>query len=424
MQAKRQNIQLELALGAVLTGEARSAAAEGTEVGVARAASEPPAIGQGPSMEMVIEPGNMKKALARVRRNKGAPGIDGMRVEDLGAHLQGHWPEIRSLLLSGTYTPQAVRQVEIPKASGGVRALGVPTVVDRFIQQAVMQVLQREWDPGFSDSSYGFRPGRSAHQAVKRAQDHIRAGFGIVVDLDLEKFFDQVCHDVVMGLVAKRVSDRRLLRVIRGFLSAGARGRSGESASRRDAAGRPAVAVVVEPDAGRCGQGVGESRPSLRALRRRLQHLRAVEAGGRAGDGKRDRLPCPASETEGEHGQERGGSSVEAQLSGLQLHGWWAGQAAPCAAGAGTVQVAGSEVDARHEARQSPSSCFGVVALPRWMAGLLRVLRDRLGVAQPRPVDKASASCRRLASMEAWSQALCGAASPGRWQGLGGQDRW
>ena len=222
MQAKRQNIQLELALGAVLTGEARSAAAEGTEVGVARAASEPPAIGQGPSMEMVIEPGNVKKALARVRRNKGAPGIDGMRVEDLGAHLQGHWPEIRSLLLSGTYTPQAVRQVEIPKASGGVRALGVPTVVDRFIQQAVMQVLQREWDPGFSDSSYGFRPGRSAHQAVKRAQDHIRAGFGIVVDLDLEKFFDQVCHDVVMGLVAKRVSDRRLLRVIRGFLSAGA----------------------------------------------------------------------------------------------------------------------------------------------------------------------------------------------------------
>ena len=173
-------------------------------------------------MEMVIEPGNVKKALARVRRNKGAPGIDGMRVEDLGAHLQGHWPEIRSLLLSGTYTPQAVRQVEIPKASGGVRALGVPTVVDRFIQQAVMQVLQREWDPGFSDSSYGFRPGRSAHQAVKRAQDHIRAGFGIVVDLDLEKFFDQVCHDVVMGLVAKRVSDRRLLRVIRGFLSAGA----------------------------------------------------------------------------------------------------------------------------------------------------------------------------------------------------------
>ena len=173
--------------------------AEGIVVGMARAAPEHPAALPGPSMEAVVEPANVKKALARVRRNKGAPGIDGMSVDDLGVHLQAHWSEVRSHLLDGSYTPQAVRRVEIPKALGGVRALGVPTVVDRFIQQAVMQVLQGAWDPSFSDSSYGFRPGRSAHEAVKRAQDHIRAGFGVVVDVDLEKFFDRVGHDILMG---------------------------------------------------------------------------------------------------------------------------------------------------------------------------------------------------------------------------------
>ena len=221
MRATRQNIQMELALGPGAKGEARSAGDRGTEARTACAEPERPAAGQGPSMEAVVEPGNLKKALARVRRNKGAPGIDGMTVDDLGDHLQGHWAEIRSRLLDGTYTPQPVRRVEIPKASGGTRPLGVPTVLDRFIQQAVMQVLQGDWDPTFSDASYGFRPGRSAHQAVERAQEHIRAGFAIVVDLDLEKFFDRVNHDILMGLVARRVADKRLLRLIRGFLTAG-----------------------------------------------------------------------------------------------------------------------------------------------------------------------------------------------------------
>ena len=221
MQATRRNIQLELALEPAAKGEARSAGARGTEARMARAEPERPAAGQEPSMEAVVEPGNLKKALARVRRNKGAPGVDGMTVDELGDHLKAHWPEIRSRLLAGSYTPQPVRRVEIPKASGGVRLLGVPTVLDRFIQQAVMQVLQEEWDPGFSDASYGFRPGRSAHQAVRRAQEHILAGFDIVVDLDLEKFFDRVNHDILMGLVAKRVADKRLLRLIRGFLTAG-----------------------------------------------------------------------------------------------------------------------------------------------------------------------------------------------------------
>ena len=221
MRAKRQNIQLELALEPAAKGEARSAGDQGTEARMARADRERPAAGWRPSMEAVVQPGNLKKALARVRRNKGAPGIDGMTVAELGAYLNDHWPEIKFRLLDGTYEPQPVRRVEIPKASGGVRPLGVPTVLDRFIQQAAMQVLQGDWDASFSDASYGFRPGRSAHQAVERAQEHIRAGFGIVVDLDLEKFFDRVNHDILMGLVAKRVADKRLLGLIRGFLTAG-----------------------------------------------------------------------------------------------------------------------------------------------------------------------------------------------------------
>ncbi len=172
-------------------------------------------------MEAVVERENLKKALARVKRNKGAAGIDGMTVDDLPAHLKEHWPTICLQLLEGTYKSQPVRRVEIPKASGGTRSLGIPTVLDRFIQQAVMQVLQADWDGTFSETSFGFRPGRSAHQAVEQAQAYIASGHGFMVDIDLEKFFDRVNHDILMGLVAKRVADKRLLKLIRGFLTAG-----------------------------------------------------------------------------------------------------------------------------------------------------------------------------------------------------------
>jgi RNA-directed DNA polymerase len=219
--AKRRNIQLELAFGAERRGEAPSAAPGGTEAVAARTGPEGPAAACGPRMETVVERDNLRKALRQVQRNKGAPGVDGMTVDDLAAFLKDNWPEIRDRLLDGTYRPQPVRRVEIAKASGGSRPLGIPTVLDRFIQQAVLQVLQAHWDPTFSAASYGFRPGRSAHQAVERAQEHIAAGFAIVVDLDLEKFFDRVNHDVLMGLVAKRVTDRRILKLIRGFLTAG-----------------------------------------------------------------------------------------------------------------------------------------------------------------------------------------------------------
>jgi RNA-directed DNA polymerase len=216
----RQKNQVELNLGTGAKGEALSAAAEETEARAAKACLERPAVA-GPSMEAVVERENLKKALAQVKRNKGAAGIDGMSVDDLSVHLKEHWPTIRAQLLADTYKPSAVRRVEIPKATGGMRPLGIPTVLDRFIQQAVMQVLQADWDSTFSEASFGFRPGRSAHQAVERAQAYIASGHTTVVDLDLEKFFDRVNHDILMGLIAKRVADKRILRLIRGFLTAG-----------------------------------------------------------------------------------------------------------------------------------------------------------------------------------------------------------
>jgi RNA-directed DNA polymerase len=216
----RQKDQSELNLGTGAEGEARSAAAREPEARAAKACLERPAVA-GPSMEAVLERENLKKALAQVKRNKGAAGIDGMTVGDLPAYLKEHWPTIRAQLLDGIYKPQPVRRVEIPKASGGLRPLGIPTVLDRFIQQAVMQVLQADWDETFAETSFGFRPGRSAHQAVERAQTYIASGYATVVDIDLEKFFDRVNHDILMGLVAKRVADKRVLKLIRGFLNAG-----------------------------------------------------------------------------------------------------------------------------------------------------------------------------------------------------------
>jgi RNA-directed DNA polymerase len=172
-------------------------------------------------MEEVCERANLKAALRQVKANKGSAGVDGMTVGQLADYLKQHWPALREQLLSGTYRPQPVRRVEIAKPDGGMRKLGIPTVLDRFVQQAVLQVLERRWDRTFSDHSYGFRPGRSAHQAVAQAQQYIAAGYGWCVDLDLEKFFDRVHHDKLMGQIAQRVEDKRLLKLIRAFLKAG-----------------------------------------------------------------------------------------------------------------------------------------------------------------------------------------------------------
>src|SRR5580658_10107866 len=216
----RQNIQSNLDFSPSPTGEARRAGREGSESLRTTSVLESPA-GSDRMMEEIVERENLKEALRRVKVNKGAPGVDGMTVDQLGDYLKQHWPAIREQLLSGTYRPKPVKRVEIPKPNGGVRKLGIPTVLDRFIQQAVMQVLQQQWDPGFSDHSYGFRPRRSAHQAVAQAQRHIAEGYGWVVDLDLEKFFDRVNHDRLMAQIAKRVDDKWLLKLIRAFLNAG-----------------------------------------------------------------------------------------------------------------------------------------------------------------------------------------------------------
>lgn len=201
--------QLELPLGRPGDETATGEGKEDTPVGVLKL------------MERVLERENLLMALRQVKRNKGGPGIDGMTVEQLPDHLREHWSSIKAALLDGTYKPRPVKRVEIPKLGGGVRKLGVPTVVDRFIQQALLQVLQADWDPTFSSSSFGFRPDRSAHQALAQAQGYLRGGYTWVVDIDLEKFFDRVNHDVLMRKVRARVEDRRVLVLINRFLKAG-----------------------------------------------------------------------------------------------------------------------------------------------------------------------------------------------------------
>src|SRR6204780_3484944 len=217
---KQQNIQLELDFSSAPTGEARTAEREETESSRATNGTENPA-STNRGMEEECERENLKEALRRGKTNQGSAGVDGMTVGGISDYLKRHWPAIREQLLSGTYQPMPVRRVEIPKPDGGVRKLGIPTVLDRFIQQAVMQVLQRRWDRTFSERSYGFRLGRSAHQAVAQAQQYLVEGHGWCVDLDLEKFFDRVNHDKLMGQIAKRVEDKRLLKLIRAFLNAG-----------------------------------------------------------------------------------------------------------------------------------------------------------------------------------------------------------
>jgi RNA-directed DNA polymerase len=220
MGSKRQKNQMLLAFMQAGRGEAPMACVGGTEPPAAKRDTESPAEDEW-LMEVVCNRENLWKALTRVQANKGSPGVDGMTVHQLPDYLKEHWPVIREQLLKGAYRPQPVKRVEIPKPDGGVRKLGIPTVLDRFIQQAVLQILQEQWDPTFNEHSYGFRPGRSAHQAVAAAQRYMTEGLRWVVDLDLEKFFDRVNHDRLMASVAQRVKDKRVLKLIRAFLNAG-----------------------------------------------------------------------------------------------------------------------------------------------------------------------------------------------------------
>src|SRR5437016_59146 len=223
MGGKRQKTRLdqpELACPEESGGEAPRALGEGTEPSAANHASQSPVVTER-LMEGILRTSNLQEAFKRVRANKGSPGVDGMTVEEVQDYYRKNWPTLEPQLLAGTYEPQPVKRVEIPKPDGGVRKLGIPTALDRVIQQAVLQVLQERWDSTFSQHSFGFRPGRSAHQAVAQAQKYLAEGYRWVVDMDLEKFFDRVNHDLLMGLLAKRITDKRVLKLIRAFLNAG-----------------------------------------------------------------------------------------------------------------------------------------------------------------------------------------------------------
>jgi len=172
-------------------------------------------------IEVMVSGKTADAALRKVEANKGAPGVDGMRTEELRLYLMKHWKQLRQALLDGKYRPKSVRRVEIPKPDGGMRQLGIPTVMDRFVQQMILQTLEPLYEPTFSESSYGFRPGRGAKMALEAAREHVAAGNGWVVDMDLEKFFDRVNHDVLMGMLARRIGDKRLLELIRLYLQAG-----------------------------------------------------------------------------------------------------------------------------------------------------------------------------------------------------------
>ena len=215
---KRPQIARQLELPFPRAGEA-CCAERSEEASLARNKRTAP--GMSDLMERAVEGDNLQAALKRVRKNKGVPGIDGMTVKELGSHLRDNWPQIREQLLSGTYQPQAVVQKLIPKDGGKTRMLGIPTVLDRLIQQVLLQVLQPIYDPTFSDHSHGFRPGRSAHDAIREAREHVREGKTWVVDVDLSSFFDRVSHDILMGRLARRIADRRVLGLIRRYLKAG-----------------------------------------------------------------------------------------------------------------------------------------------------------------------------------------------------------
>jgi RNA-directed DNA polymerase len=265
--------QLELALFAA--GETREQEGSGEAKLAGNGNTDP---GMMCLMELVVTPDNLKAAWKRVKQNKGSPGIDGMRVEELGEWLKGNWARVREELLSGRYVPSPVRRAEIPKAGGGVRQLGIPTVLDRLIQQMVLQVLSPRIDPTFSEWSFGFRPGRSGQDAILAAHEMIRSGRKVVVDVDLKTFFDLVQHDVLMERLSRRIGDKVLLRLIRGYLQAGMLAGGVDGATRRNAARRSIVAPIGEHSFGRDRPGAGTTRSPVCPLCGRLQRVRAITA--------------------------------------------------------------------------------------------------------------------------------------------------
>jgi RNA-directed DNA polymerase len=297
-------------LGAEGRGEALDAENKEAEPLMAKPPPESPALAE-QLMEEVCDRGNLERAWKRVRSNKGGPGVDGMTIDAAKDYLCERWPTIRTQLLEGTYQPQPVKRVEIPKPDGGIRKLGVPCVVDRLIQQAMLQVLQERWDPTFSEHSYGFRPGRSAHQAVAQAQVYVAEGYNVVVDL--EKFFDRVNHDGLMARVAARVSDKRVLKLIRAFLNAGVMEDGLVSpVDEGTPQGGPLSPILSNLVLDDLDKELTRRGSPLLQVRRRLQHLCSQPPRRRAGHGLGEPVLDQQAETEGQRGEERGGSTGRA----------------------------------------------------------------------------------------------------------------
>ena len=347
-----------------------------------------------------------------------------MTVHDLPGYLKEHWPSLREQLLSGTYKPQPVRRVEIPKPDGGVRKLGIPTVLDRLIQQAVMQVLQRRWDRTFSEHSYGFRPRRSAHQAVAQAQQYLAEGHGWVVDLDLEKFFDRVNHDKLMGQVAKRVADKRVLKLIRAFLNAGVMENG-----------------LVSPVDEGTPQG-GPLSPLLsnlvldeldRELERRGHrfvryaddcniYVRSARAGQRVMESV-TRLHHAAAQAQGQPGEKRRGQTAGAEVSGLQLHSQPGAETAHCAQGVGPVQAASAGTDVPDTGSQPGGAGGRVAHLPPGLARLFWLLPNALGAGALGLVAPPPIAVGGVEAVETVRTACEGAAQAGGESRMGGAHR-
>ncbi|MGY4365665.1 RNA-directed DNA polymerase [Bradyrhizobium sp. LB1.3] len=418
----RQKKQIELNLGTGARGEAPKAAAQEAEARAAKASLERPAVA-GPLMEAVVERENLKEALARVKRNKGAAGIDGMSVDELPTYLKEHWPTIRAQLLEGTYKPQPVRRVEIPKASGGTRPLGIPTVLDRFIQQAVLQVLQADWDGTFSGTSFGFRPKHSAHQAVEQAQAYIASGHGFVVDIDLEKFFDRVNHDILMGLVAKRVADKRLLKLIRGFLTAGVLEGGLVSATEEGTPqGGPLSPLlsnlmldVLDKELEKRGHRFVRYADDCNIYVRSRKAGERVMAGIEKFLEKRLKLKVNKAKSAVAKPSVR-------KFLGFSFTGGKEPRRRIAPQAITPLQSESPGADATHVRTKPRTDRQGAVHLPCRLARILRLLPNPVGVERTRSVDQAAVARHRLEAVEAWSHSLCRTAAPWCRPGSGGSN--
>ena len=421
MSSKRQKSQLLLAFAAESRDEFPTTADEGIELPVAKRNAQSPTQTES-LMEEVCQRDNLWQALKRVQANKGAPGVDGMTVRKLPKHLKRHWPKIREQLLAGTYRPQPVKRVEIPKPDGGVRKLGIPTALDRFIQQAVLQVLQARWDRTFSQHSYGFRPRRSAHQAVAQAQAYIAEGYGVTVDIDLEKFFDRVNHDMLMGRVAKRVDDKRMLKLIRAFLNAGVMENglvsSSEEGTPQGGPLSPLLSNLMLDDLDR-----ELERRGLRFVRYADDcniYVRSRRAGERVMQSI-TRFITGQPQAQGERVEKRGGSTGGTEVPGLQLYERQTAETAHCAEVAVAVQEARAGTDETEPGRELGANGRTTGPLPGGLARLLRLLRDAVGASRPGLVDTQATPLLPMEAMETRQDPLRGTPQTGRGPRLGAQ---